>query len=248
MATGASTADLAVMLVDARKGILRQTRRHSYIASLLGIRHVVLAVNKIDLVDYDEAVFDAIVADYQAFAEDLGFATIQPIPISARYGDNVTERLGRMPWYDGPTLLDHLETIAVEIDRADRPFRLPVQWVNRPNLDFRGFCGRRSRPASDRRGRPGRRSPSPAARPGSKRHRHRRTGPATRPCAGEAVTLVLADEVDVSRGDMLAAPDDRAARRRPVPGPRDLDRRASPMLPGRSYILRTETRTASARR
>ncbi|MET0429774.1 MAG: GTP-binding protein, partial [Microvirga sp.] len=141
MATGASTADLAVVLVDARTGILRQTRRHSYIASLLGIRHVVLAVNKIDLVGFDESVFSRIVADYQAFAEGLGFATIRPIPISARYGDNVTDASSRTPWYDGPTLLGHLETIPVETDRTDGPFRFPVQFVNRPNLDFRGVSG-----------------------------------------------------------------------------------------------------------
>ena len=139
MATGASNAELAVLLVDARKGLLSQTRRHAIIASLLGIRFAVLAVNKIDLVDFDRAVFDRIVAEFIAFAADLGFKEIRAIPISARYGDNVSSRSKRTPWYSGPHLLDYLETVDVSEDRAARPFRMPVQWVNRPNLDFRGF-------------------------------------------------------------------------------------------------------------
>src|SRR4029453_15069424 len=138
MATGASTADVAVVLVDARQGVLVQTRRHSIIASLLGIRHVVLAVNKIDLVDFDEGVFERIGADYAAFAQNLGFKTVKAIPMSARLGDNVTERSDLMPWYSGPSLLEHLETIAVDEHAEEAPFRLPVQYVNRPNPDFRG--------------------------------------------------------------------------------------------------------------
>ena len=141
MATGASNADLAVILIDARKGVLTQTRRHSTICSLLGVRHVVLAVNKIDLVDFDQAVFDRIVADYRAFAADLNFLEITPIPMSARHGDNVTLRSTRTPWYKGLTLIEHLETVDVASDTAEKPFRFPVQWVNRPNLDFRGFSG-----------------------------------------------------------------------------------------------------------
>ena len=141
MATGASNADLAVLLVDARKGLLRQTRRHAIIASLLGIRHVVLAVNKIDLVDFDRAVFERIADGFRDFAAELGFKDITAIPISARYGDNVSSRSERTPWYAGPHLLEHLETVDVEDDRAGRPFRMPVQWVNRPHLDFRGFAG-----------------------------------------------------------------------------------------------------------
>ena len=141
MATGASTADVAVILIDARKGILTQTRRHSFITSLLGIKHVVLAVNKMDLVDYDLATFDRIVAEYQEFAKDLGYASITAIPLSALRGDNMIEASPNTPWYSGPTLLAHLETVQVEQNAIEKPFRLPVQWVNRPNLDFRGFSG-----------------------------------------------------------------------------------------------------------
>jgi bifunctional enzyme CysN/CysC len=141
MATGASNSDLAVILVDARKGILTQTRRHSFIVSLLGIRHVVLAVNKIDLVGYDRDVFDRIVDEYRGFAADLGFETFQPIPLSARFGDNVLERGPNLSWYDGPTLVRHLEQVNVTDEAVAKPFRMPVQWVNRPNLDFRGFSG-----------------------------------------------------------------------------------------------------------
>jgi bifunctional enzyme CysN/CysC len=141
MATGASTADLAVLLVDARKGILAQTRRHSLICSLFGIRHIVLAVNKLDLMGFDRAVFDRIAEDYAHFAGDLGFASLVMIPLSARYGDNLTERSARMPWYEGPSLLDYLESVEVGDAEGDQPFRFPVQWVNRPNSDFRGFAG-----------------------------------------------------------------------------------------------------------
>ena len=141
MATGASNADLAILLVDARKGLLTQTHRHAIIASLLGIRHVVLAVNKIDLVDYDEATFRRIVDAFAAFAKPLDFRSLVAIPISARFGDNISAPSPRTPWYDGPYLLDHLERIEVEDERRSAPFRLPVQWVNRPHLDFRGFAG-----------------------------------------------------------------------------------------------------------
>jgi bifunctional enzyme CysN/CysC len=141
MATGASTADLAIVLIDARQGVLRQTRRHSIIASLLGIRHIVLAVNKIDLVGFDKAVFDKIVADYAGFAQGLGFSSVVPIPMSARFGDNVTSRSDRTPWYAGPSLIEHLETVSVDEAAVELPFRFPVQYVNRPNLDFRGFAG-----------------------------------------------------------------------------------------------------------
>ena len=141
MATGASNAELAVLLVDARKGLLSQTHRHAIIASLLGIRHVVLAVNKIDLVGFDRAVFEQIASSFSRFAGALGFKDIKAIPMSARYGDNVSSRSERTPWYSGPHLLDYLETVDVEDDRAGKPFRMPVQWVNRPNSDFRGFAG-----------------------------------------------------------------------------------------------------------
>ncbi|RUX85182.1 GTP-binding protein, partial [Mesorhizobium sp. M2A.F.Ca.ET.040.01.1.1] len=141
MATGASTADLAIVLIDARQGVLRQTRRHSIIASLLGIRHIVLAVNKIDLIGFDKAAFDQIVADYREFAKQLGFVSVVPIPMSARFGDNVTSRSERTPWYSGPSLIEHLETVSVDEAVVELPFRFPVQYVNRPNLDFRGFAG-----------------------------------------------------------------------------------------------------------
>src|SRR5262249_6336054 len=141
MATGASNSDAAVILIDARKGVLTQTRRHSYICSLLGIRHVVVAVNKIDLVDYSGERFHHIVGDYLAFAQSLEFASITPIPLAARFGDNVTRGSDKMRWFDGPTLLEHLEGLSVEQDLDAKPMRFPVQWVNRPNLDFRGFSG-----------------------------------------------------------------------------------------------------------
>jgi bifunctional enzyme CysN/CysC len=142
MVTGASTADLAVILIDARKGVLTQTRRHSYLAQLIGIRHIVLAVNKMDLVDYDRATYDAIVEDYRAFATSIGIDAFTPIPISGFLGDNITTRSDNTPWFEGPVLIEHLETVEIdaEVDQA-KPFRMPVQWVNRPNLDFRGFSG-----------------------------------------------------------------------------------------------------------
>ena len=141
MATGASGAELAVILIDARKGVLVQTRRHSLICSLLGIRHVLIAVNKIDLVQFSEETFDRIVGDYTAFAADLGFTSIVPVPISARFGDNVTMRSGNTPWYRGPTLLHYLESVEIDSETLAKPFRFPVQWINRPNLDFRGYAG-----------------------------------------------------------------------------------------------------------
>ena len=141
MATGASTADLAIILIDARKGVLTQTRRHSYIASLLGIRHVVVAINKMDLVDYSQKVFDGIESEYRKFAANLGFETIACIPMSALDGVNFTQKSAQTPWHQGCALLPYLETVKVRASLAEKPFRLPVQWVNRPNLDFRGFSG-----------------------------------------------------------------------------------------------------------
>ncbi|MDW6020976.1 sulfate adenylyltransferase subunit CysN [Mesorhizobium sp. BAC0120] len=242
MATGASTADLAVVLVDARQGMLVQTRRHSIIASLLGIRHVVLAINKIDLVGFDEAVFDRIRAAYAGFAADLGFASVTPIPMSARFGDNVTQGSERMPWYSGPTLLEHLETIVVDEESQEAPFRFPVQYVNRPNLDFRGFAGTiasGSIAAGDE---------VVVAKSGKSSHVKRivaQDGDLPRAVEGQAVTIVLEDEVEVSRGNMLVSPMAR---------PSVADQFAAnvvwfdetPMLPGRAYILRTETDQTSA--
>lgn len=242
MATGASTADLAIVLVDSRQGILRQTRRHSYIASLLGIRHVVLAVNKIDLVGHDQAVFDGIVSEYLAFAKDLGFKSIQPIPMSARYGDNVTLPSDRMPWYSGPTLLEHLETVPVENDYLDRPFRFPVQMVNRPNLDFRGFAGQVAS------GRLVVGDEVVVAKSGQSSKIKRivtQDGDLETAAEGQAITIVLEDQLEVSRGNVLVSPTDR---------PHVADQFQAhiiwfahePMMPGRSYILRTEVDSVNA--
>src|SRR3954467_10035059 len=208
MATGASSADLAVLLVDARKGVLGvprrggppQPRRHSLICALFGIRHVVLAVNKLDLVGFDRDLFDKIATDYAQFAADLGFASLVTIPLSARHGDNLTERSPRTPWYQGPSLLEHLETIDVTEDAASQPFRFPVQWVNRPNQEFRGFSGTIA---------------SGTVAPGdsiqvmgtSRASRVKEIitfgSKLARATSGEAVTLTLEDEIDIARGDML---------------------------------------------
>jgi bifunctional enzyme CysN/CysC len=238
MATGASNADLAVILIDARKGVLTQTRRHSYICSLLGVRHLVLAVNKIDLVDFDQAVFDSIVAEYSAFAASLKFLTLTPIPMSARQGDNVTRRSDRTPWYAGPSLIEHLETIDVDSDTTGKPFRFPVQWVNRPNLDFRGFSGT----VASGRVRPG--DPVTVAASGVQTKVARIVtydGDLAEAKAGDAVTLTLTDEVDIARGDLLSVPTAR---------PEVADQFAAhllwmgddPLLPGRPYLMKIGAR------
>ncbi|MPR13425.1 sulfate adenylyltransferase subunit CysN, partial [Microvirga tunisiensis] len=242
MASGASTADLAVVLVDSRQGVLAQTRRHSFIASLLGIRHFVLAVNKIDLVGYDQAAFDEIVADYLEFAQNLGCKSIHAIPMSARYGDNVTEASRNMDWYKGPTLLQHLETVAIDNDDLHKPFRFPVQFVNRPNPGFRGFAGQIAS---------GMISVGDSVTIAKSGHQTRVKGIITRDghlqkaIVGQSVTLVLEDQVEVSRGNMLADP---------LARPFIADQfqahiiwfDANPMMPGRSYILRTEVDSVSA--
>ncbi|AKI03370.1 sulfate adenylyltransferase, large subunit (plasmid) [Hoeflea sp. IMCC20628] len=242
MATGASTADLAVLLIDARKGVLEQTRRHSHIVSLLGIRQIVLAINKIDLVDHDQAVFDRIVAEYRTFAETLGFDDIRAIPISARFGDNVSIPSKAMTWYDGPTLIEHLESVVLPDSAAELPFRFPVQLVVRPHLDFRGFSGQICSgkiTVGDpfvvaNSGQPGRIKSIVTA-----------SGELPSAREGQAVTLVLDGEVDVSRGSMLSAPDAR-----PLVSDQFqahviwFDRHA--LLPGRSYILRSETMSTPA--
>ncbi|BBK32397.1 bifunctional enzyme CysN/CysC [Stella humosa] len=242
MATGASNADLAVLLVDARKGVLTQTRRHAYIVHLLGIRNVVLAINKIDLVDFSQARFDQIVADFTAFAADLGFAGVVAIPLSARYGDNLTEPSPRTPWYDGPTLLGHLETVPVGQDMAALPFRMPVQWVNRPDLDFRGLSGT----IAGGRLRAG--DPVVVASSGQATTVARivtADGDLAEADAGQAITLTFADEIDASRGDVIAAPGAR---------PEVSDQFAAhivwmneaPLFPGRPYLLKAGTRTVTA--
>ena len=234
MATGASNSDLAIILADARKGVLTQTKRHTYICSLLGIRHVVLAVNKVDLVNFDEATFDRIVGDWATFAAGLGFATMVPVPVSARFGDNVTGRSSNTPWYRGPTLMDHLETVDVDHGAAEKPFRFPVEWVNRPNLDFRGFSG------TVASGRIAVGDSVVVAASGKQSRVARLLGPdgdQATATAGEAVTICLSDEVDVARGDLLAPLADR---------PEVTDQFAAHLLwmdeealmPGRQYMAR----------
>jgi bifunctional enzyme CysN/CysC len=202
MVTGASTADLAVILVDARKGVLTQTRRHSFLVSLLGIDQVVVAVNKLDLVDYDESVFNTIEANYRSFATQIGLEDITCIPVSALKGDNIVEASTRTPWYSGPTLLRHLEEVPIEGSEDEQAFRMPVQWVNRPNLDFRGFSGLITsgtvRPGDTIKVMPSSRTTQVATVSTFE-------GDLNEARAGQSVTLVLADEIDISRGDLLCA-------------------------------------------
>ncbi|HCW66272.1 MAG TPA: adenylyl-sulfate kinase [Thalassospira lucentensis] len=242
MATGASTADVAVILIDARKGILTQTRRHSFITSLLGIKHVVLAVNKMDLVDYDQATFDTIVAEYQEFAKDLGYASITAIPLSALRGDNMIEASPNTPWYSGPTLLAHLETVQVEQDAIEKPFRLPVQWVNRPNLDFRGFSGTVA---------------SGTIKPGDEiivtasgqtstvKEIVTFDGNLDIAIAGQAVTLTLADEIDISRGDVLAQADAKPEFADQFEA-RIIWMHDDHLLPGRPYLIKMGAQVTNA--
>ena len=243
MVTGASTADLAVILIDARKGVLTQTRRHSYLVHLLGIRHIVLAVNKMDLVGYDQATFDAIVADYRAFADSIGIEGFAAIPLSGLRGDNIAVQSATMPWYAGPTLIDHLESVEVDAD-ADRarPFRLPVQWVNRPNLDFRGFAGL----IIGGTVRPGDRvRVLPSGRTSTIARIVTMEGDLDEAVAGQSVTLTLADEIDCSRGDVIAAAD--------AP-PQVADQFRATLVwmaeealqPGRAYWLKSAAQTVSA--
>ncbi|MFN3458846.1 MAG: sulfate adenylyltransferase subunit CysN, partial [Novosphingobium sp.] len=242
MVTGASTADLAVILIDARKGVLVQTRRHSYLCHLIGIRNIVLAVNKMDLVDYDPVVFDAIVKDYAEFAKSIGIESFTAMPISGFKGDNITTRSANTPWYQGPTLVEHLETVEVlsSVD-ADKPFRMPVQWVNRPNLDFRGFSGLVAtgsvKPGDEIR-----------VLPSGKTSKVTRVvtldGDLDQAVAGQSVTLCLADEVDCSRGDVISLADNP---------PQAADQfeatlvwlNDEAMLPGRAYWLKLATQTVS---
>ncbi|TNE42856.1 MAG: sulfate adenylyltransferase subunit CysN [Sphingomonadales bacterium] len=243
MVTGASTADLAVILVDARKGVLTQTRRHSYLAHLIGIRNIVLAVNKMDLVDYDPSVFNRIVMTYRAFATELGITRFTAIPISGFKGDNITTPSANTPWYKGPTLMEHLETVEVDqVSDQQKPFRMAVQWVNRPNLDFRGFSGQIAS---------GTVRPGDAVRvlPSGKTSMITRIvtldGDLDVAVAGQSVTLCFADEVDCSRGDVIAAADNP---------PQAADQFEATliwmadeeMLPGRPYWLKVGTQTVTA--
>jgi bifunctional enzyme CysN/CysC len=243
MVTGASTADLAVILIDARKGVLTQTRRHSYLAHLLGIRHIVLAVNKMDLVGYAQSRFDEIVADYRSFATSIGITDFTAIPISGFKGDNIASLSGETDWYQGTTLIDHIETVELDISAdQQKPFRLPVQWVNRPNLDFRGFAGQIAT---------GSVRPGDAVRilPSGKTSRVSRIvtldGDLDIAVAGQSVTLCLADEVDCSRGDVIAPADNP---------PQTADQFEAnivwmadeAMTPGRGYWLKLGTQQVTA--
>jgi bifunctional enzyme CysN/CysC len=242
MVTGASTAELAVILIDARKGVLVQTRRHSYLVHLVGIPRIVLAVNKMDLVGYSRETFEQIVAQYREFAGRHGLTDITPIPLSAVHGDNVVARSGNMPWYTGATLLEHLETAEVDATLAAQPFRLPVQWVNRPNAEFRGFAGLIAG-GSVHRG--DRLRVLPSGRESRVARIVAAGGDLESATAGQSVTLTLDAEVDISRGDVLAAAD--------AP-PQVADQfeativwlQEEPMLQGRTYLMKAGARTVSA--
>ena len=204
MITGGSTANAAVILVDARTGVITQTSRHTYLISLLGIKHLVLAVNKMDLVDFDENVFNKIVSDFNAFVADLNIPDVYCIPLSALEGDNVVEKSERTPWYDGKCLLDYLETVPIDLDRNYSDFRYPVQYVLRPNLDFRGFCGKVASGVI----RPG---DEVMALPSRKKSRVKSIvtyeGEIEEAFPPMCVTLTLEDEIDISRGEMIVKPD-----------------------------------------
>jgi bifunctional enzyme CysN/CysC len=242
MVTGASTADLAVILVDARQGVLTQTRRHSFLVSLLGIRHIVLAVNKLDLVDYSQEIFDRTEEDYRRFASEIGLDDIVCIPLSALRGDNVTEPSVHTPWYGGPTLIEHLETVEIESSLQSGPFRMPVQWVNRPDLDFRGFSGMivgGSVAPGDRV------KVLPSGRESTVARLVSADGDLDEAVAGQSITVTLTDEVDVSRGDVLATAS-------ALPGVADqfeahiIWMGEQEMLPGRTYPLKIGARTVGA--
>ncbi len=241
MVTGASTADVAVILIDARRGVLTQTRRHSFIVSLLGIKHVVLAINKMDLVEFSQEIFDTIVGEYRDFAQQIGLTDITPIPLSALRGDNILEGSTRMAWYQGPTLMGYLETVEIEDDLQQQPFRLPVQWVNRPNQDFRGFAGTIATGVI-RAGQSIRALPSGRTSQVSRIVTH--DGDLEQAVAGQSVTLTLTDEIDISRGDVIAAAD-------APPGVADQFQATiiwmhdEPMLPGRPYVIKIGTRTVT---
>jgi bifunctional enzyme CysN/CysC len=239
MATGASTADLAILMIDARKGILTQTKRHSFIVSLLGIKHVVLAINKMDLVDFDQTIFQEINKNYRKFAKNLGFNNIESIPVSALEGDNIIKKSEKTDWYNGPMLMEHLETVQIEEQNVSAPFRFPVQWINRPNLDFRGFSGTISAgniAVGD----------EIVALPNTKTSKVKEifgtSGEKNHATFGEAITICLEDEIDISRGDVIAKLNER---------PETTDQfqahviwmHEEHLLPGRPYLIKTNNQT-----
>jgi bifunctional enzyme CysN/CysC len=240
MITGASTAQVAIVMIDARKGVLTQTRRHSYLVSLIGIRHIVLAVNKLDMVDYSPEVFARIEADYRAFAAQIGLTDITAIPMSALRGDNVTGPSDRTPWYHGPCLMEYLESVAVEDSLQAGPLRMPVQWVNRPNLDFRGFSGF----IVGGTVRPGDRVRAlPSGQESTVTRIVTRGGDLPLAVAGQSITLTLADEIDISRGDVLASAGSPASVADQIEATL-VWMSETPLEPGRPYLLKIGARTA----
>lgn len=241
MATGASSADVAVILIDARRGVLTQTRRHSIIVNLLGIRHVIVAINKMDLVDYEQDVYEKIEKDYRDFATSLDFSTISCIPLSALKGDNILERGDNLAWFEGESLMNLLETLEVSKDKAAQVFRLPVQWVNRPNLDFRGFSGTITsgsiQPGDDI-------VVLPSAKTSRVKSIVTYDGELPRAGADEAVTLTLEDEIDISRGDVIAGMEQRPETTDQFQA-RVIWMQDEPMLPGRPYLIKTTNKTVS---
>lgn len=247
MATGASTADLAIILIDARKGVLIQTKRHSYIVSLLGVQNVVVAINKMDLVDFSQEIYQQISADYNAFARGLGAKNkapfnIVPIPVCALKGDNVIEKSSNMAWYKGPALLQHLETVAIQPEETDKPFRMSVQWVNRPNLDFRGFCGQVSSGTINT-------GDTIKVLPSAQKSRIKSVlvgdAESTKAIVGQSITLILEDEIDISRGDMITET------RNPAEVADQFEvvivwMAEEAMLPGRSYLIKIGSQNAQA--
>ena len=243
MITGASTADVAIVLVDARKGVLTQTKRHAYLASLMGIRNIVLAVNKIDLVKYDEKIFEEIVEDFDSFSEKIDLDNITAIPISALVGDNVTEPSANMPWYHGTTLLSFLETVPIEQEVAiKKPFRLPVQWVNRPNIDFRGYAGTIAsgsiKPGDAIR-------VQPSGKTSSVERIVTQDGDLEMAVAGQSITMTLTDEIDISRGDIISTTDTPASSANQFEST-IIWMNENTLLPGRAYLLKCGTSTSTA--
>ena len=243
MVTGASTADLAIILVDARKGLLVQTRRHSTIVSLLGIRHVVLAINKMDLVDYSQEVFERIQAQYLAFAKQIGLPSVTVIPISGVAGDNIVEPSANTPWYTGPVLMPHLETVSIDEEFLEKqPFRMPVQWVNRPNLDFRGFAGTIAGGSIT----PGARiRVLPSGQESTVMRIVSADGDLPIAVANQSITLTLADEIDISRGDVICMPD------KPAQVAQQFEANLvwmgeQALEPGRSFLLKIASKTVTA--
>jgi bifunctional enzyme CysN/CysC len=243
MVTGASTAEVAILMVDARKGILTQTRRHSYLVSLIGIRHIVVAVNKMDLMDYSEKTYNKIVEEYSEFAKQIGITSVTFIPMSAFKGDNITSQSETMPWYHGTTLMGFLESVEIDEQRLQKqPFRMPVQWVNRPNLDFRGFSGQIAsgiiRPGAKLR-------VLPSGKESSIARIVTKDGDLEQAVAGQSITITLTDEIDVSRGDVLvesAAPAEVAKQFETT----IVWMHEEALMPGRTYLMKVGTKTVSA--